>query len=183
MLLLFYSFWKERNLIMSCIILELVSHIRNFSLFFSLFLWNFFLCYCSSFIYKGGICSLKKQHLSKFSLFSFYIFVTLVGNSLPISQVREDVAAAYIHETEWRATELLLPYKKMCLQRKVRKFSWLLKFDVMQLQETRVWTTCVILNAGGGRHCYNWIKRCAKCNSRQGCWVSHYQAHYWFSFS
>lgn len=44
---------------------------------------------------------------------------TPMGNLLPISQVREDVAAAYKKELEWQANEMLLPYKKMCAQRKV----------------------------------------------------------------
>ncbi|KAG4190636.1 hypothetical protein ERO13_A07G042900v2 [Gossypium hirsutum] len=43
---------------------------------------------------------------------------TPMGNLLPISQVREDVAAAYKKELEWQANEMLLPYK-MCAQRKV----------------------------------------------------------------
>ena len=42
-----------------------------------------------------------------------------MGNSIPISQVRDDVAAAYRKEVEWQATEKLLPYKKMCTQKKV----------------------------------------------------------------
>ncbi|XWS36979.1 hypothetical protein CRYUN_Cryun19dG0003900 [Craigia yunnanensis] len=44
---------------------------------------------------------------------------TPMGNSLPISQVRDDVAAAYKKEVEWQKNEMLLPYKKMCAQRKV----------------------------------------------------------------
>ncbi|OMO94849.1 hypothetical protein CCACVL1_05766 [Corchorus capsularis] len=45
---------------------------------------------------------------------------TPMGNSLPISQVRDDVADAYKKEVEWRTNEMLLPYKKMCAQRKVQ---------------------------------------------------------------
>ena len=48
----------------------------------------------------------------------------LVGNSLPISQVRDDVAAAYKKEVEWQTNEMLIPYKKMCAQRKVPSFSY-----------------------------------------------------------
>ncbi|TXG70590.1 hypothetical protein EZV62_005525 [Acer yangbiense] len=44
---------------------------------------------------------------------------TAMGNSIPISQVRDDVAAAYKKEMEWQTSKLLLPYKKMCTQRKV----------------------------------------------------------------
>lgn len=42
-----------------------------------------------------------------------------MGNFIPISQVRDDVAAAYKKEVEWQAAEKLLPYKRMCSQRKV----------------------------------------------------------------
>ncbi|OMO52195.1 hypothetical protein COLO4_37371 [Corchorus olitorius] len=45
---------------------------------------------------------------------------TPMGNSLPISQVRDDVADAYKKEVEWQTNEMLLPYKKMCAQRKVQ---------------------------------------------------------------
>ncbi|KAF4364939.1 hypothetical protein F8388_020653 [Cannabis sativa] len=44
---------------------------------------------------------------------------TAMGNFLPISDVREDIAEAYKTEMHWKTIELLLPYKKMCLQRKV----------------------------------------------------------------
>lgn len=44
---------------------------------------------------------------------------TPMGNSIPLSQVREDVAAAYIKEVEWQTIERLLPYKKLCTQKKV----------------------------------------------------------------
>ena len=44
-----------------------------------------------------------------------------MGNFIPISQVRDDVAVAYKKEMEWRTTELLLPYRKLCLIRKVNK--------------------------------------------------------------
>jgi hypothetical protein len=44
----------------------------------------------------------------------------LVGNFIPISQVREDVASAYRKEAEWQASNMLVPFQKMCAQRKVR---------------------------------------------------------------
>ncbi|CAJ2638538.1 unnamed protein product [Trifolium pratense] len=47
------------------------------------------------------------------------IHVHAVGNLLPISQVRDDVAAAYRQEVEWQTNQMLLPFKKMCEQRKV----------------------------------------------------------------
>lgn len=42
-----------------------------------------------------------------------------VGNYIPISQVRDDVAAAFVKEVEWEVTAKLRPYKKMCDLRKV----------------------------------------------------------------
>ncbi|KAL0304060.1 UNVERIFIED_CONTAM: U-box domain-containing protein 52 [Sesamum radiatum] len=44
---------------------------------------------------------------------------TPMGNLIPITQVRDDVATAFRKEVEWQATEKLLPYKRMCDQRKV----------------------------------------------------------------
>lgn len=43
-----------------------------------------------------------------------------VGNYIPISQVRDDVAAAFVKEVEWEVTAKLRPYKKMCDLRKVK---------------------------------------------------------------
>ncbi|KAK6131825.1 hypothetical protein DH2020_034443 [Rehmannia glutinosa] len=45
---------------------------------------------------------------------------TPMGNFIPISQVRDDIAAAFRKEVEWQVTEKLLPYKRMCSQRKVQ---------------------------------------------------------------
>ncbi|CAA0836685.1 U-box domain-containing protein 35 [Striga hermonthica] len=50
---------------------------------------------------------------------------TPMGNYIPISQVREDIASAFKKEMESQITEKLLPYKKMCSQRKVKKCMWL----------------------------------------------------------
>lgn len=44
---------------------------------------------------------------------------TPMGNSIPLSQVREDVAAAYIKEVEWQTNEMLLPFKTLCARKKV----------------------------------------------------------------
>ncbi|KAJ4706603.1 Protein kinase domain [Melia azedarach] len=44
---------------------------------------------------------------------------TPMGNFIPIEQVRDDVADAYKKEIEWQTDRVLLPYKKMCAQRKV----------------------------------------------------------------
>ncbi|KAK4838969.1 hypothetical protein QYF36_017994 [Acer negundo] len=43
----------------------------------------------------------------------------VIDNSIHISQVRDDVAAAYKKEMEWQTSKLLLLYKKMCSQRDV----------------------------------------------------------------
>lgn len=57
--------------------------------------------------------------LKEISPFDILHFLFLVGNLIPVSQVREDVVAAYKKEVEWRTSEMLLPYKKVCAQRKV----------------------------------------------------------------
>ncbi|RVW86225.1 U-box domain-containing protein 35 [Vitis vinifera] len=44
----------------------------------------------------------------------------LVGNSIPLSQVRDDVAEAYLEEMGWQTSEMLLPYKTMFLHKKVQ---------------------------------------------------------------
>nr|CAD1821717.1 unnamed protein product [Ananas comosus var. bracteatus] len=54
---------------------------------------------------------------------------TPVGNYIPISNVREDVASAYKKEMEWRANAMLLPYKKMCSQKKVEAEAVIIEAD------------------------------------------------------
>jgi len=54
---------------------------------------------------------------------------TPMGNFIPISQVREDVASAYRKEAEWQASNMLLPFKKMCAQKKVEAEAVLLESD------------------------------------------------------
>lgn len=54
---------------------------------------------------------------------------TPMGNFIPISQVREDVASAYRKEEEWRASNMLVPFQKMCAQRKVEAEAVLLESD------------------------------------------------------
>lgn len=43
-----------------------------------------------------------------------------MGNSIPLSQVRDDIATAFKQEVEWQTNEKLIPYKKMCAQKKVK---------------------------------------------------------------
>ncbi|XP_010546147.1 PREDICTED: U-box domain-containing protein 52 [Tarenaya hassleriana] len=45
---------------------------------------------------------------------------TPMGNTIPISEVRDDVASAYRQEVEWNTSEVLRPYLKMCERRKVQ---------------------------------------------------------------
>ena len=42
-----------------------------------------------------------------------------MGNTIPISEVRDDVVAAYRQEVLWQAEDVLKPYKKMFERRKV----------------------------------------------------------------
>ncbi|KAK9084004.1 hypothetical protein Scep_030475 [Stephania cephalantha] len=44
---------------------------------------------------------------------------TPMGNYIPISPVRDDVAAAYKKGMEWKASKMLLPYKQLCSEKKV----------------------------------------------------------------
>ncbi|KAK9163061.1 hypothetical protein Syun_003963 [Stephania yunnanensis] len=41
-----------------------------------------------------------------------------LGNYIPISPVRDDVAAAYKKGMEWKASKMLLPYKQLCSEKK-----------------------------------------------------------------
>lgn len=52
---------------------------------------------------------------------------TPMGNYVPISRVRDDVASAYREEVEWQARNMLLPFKKMCAQRQVEAEAVLLE--------------------------------------------------------
>eukprot|EP00268_Persea_americana_P020175 TRINITY_DN20403_c0_g1_i7.p1 TRINITY_DN20403_c0_g1~~TRINITY_DN20403_c0_g1_i7.p1 ORF type:complete len:665 (-),score=127.29 TRINITY_DN20403_c0_g1_i7:642-2636(-) len=54
---------------------------------------------------------------------------TEMGNYLPISNVRDDVASAYKKEIEWRTNAVLLPYKKMCSQKKVEAEAVVIEAD------------------------------------------------------
>lgn len=52
---------------------------------------------------------------------------TPMGSFIPISQVREDVVAAFRKDVEWQTSENLLPYKMLCTNRKVQ-------VEVLQLE-------------------------------------------------
>lgn len=58
--------------------------------------------------------------------------VLAVGNSIPITQVREDVAAAYKKDVEWQTTERMLPFRKIITQKKVSAHGSFQTFFVMQ---------------------------------------------------
>ena len=42
-----------------------------------------------------------------------------MGNLIPVPQVRDDVAAAYKKEIEWQRTEMIVPFQKTLIQKKV----------------------------------------------------------------
>lgn len=44
---------------------------------------------------------------------------TPMGNVIPLSQVRNDVATAFRKEVEWGKNQMMLPFKRLCEQRKV----------------------------------------------------------------
>ncbi|KAF1869635.1 hypothetical protein Lal_00017210, partial [Lupinus albus] len=44
---------------------------------------------------------------------------TPMGNVIPLSQVRNDIVTAFRNEVEWQTNRMLLPFKKLCEQRKV----------------------------------------------------------------
>ncbi|XP_010555606.1 PREDICTED: U-box domain-containing protein 35 isoform X2 [Tarenaya hassleriana] len=44
---------------------------------------------------------------------------TPMGNAIPISEVRDDVAAAYRQEVKWQAMEMIKPFEKICERKKV----------------------------------------------------------------
>ncbi|KAF3796283.1 U-box domain-containing protein 35 [Nymphaea thermarum] len=54
---------------------------------------------------------------------------TPMGNSLPISKVREDIVAAYRKEIEWQTNTKLLPFKQMCAKRQVEVEILLIESD------------------------------------------------------
>ncbi|KAK9130798.1 hypothetical protein Sjap_011285 [Stephania japonica] len=49
----------------------------------------------------------------------FNVVILQVGNYIPISQVRDDVATAYKKEMEWKTSKRLLPHKQLCSEKKV----------------------------------------------------------------
>ncbi|XP_011028465.1 PREDICTED: U-box domain-containing protein 35-like isoform X2 [Populus euphratica] len=54
---------------------------------------------------------------------------TPMGNFIPISQVRDDVAAAYKKEKEWQTLQMLLPFKSICTRKKVQVDIVLIELD------------------------------------------------------
>lgn len=52
---------------------------------------------------------------------NFLFIVSSVGNSIPISQVRDDVVAAFRKDVEWQTSEKLHPYKMLCTRLKVNR--------------------------------------------------------------
>ncbi|GAU33086.1 hypothetical protein TSUD_227450 [Trifolium subterraneum] len=54
---------------------------------------------------------------------------TPMGDVLPISQVRNDVANAFRREVEWQTNQMLLPFKSLCEQRKVHVYVVVIESD------------------------------------------------------
>ncbi|XP_020263497.1 U-box domain-containing protein 35-like isoform X2 [Asparagus officinalis] len=54
---------------------------------------------------------------------------TPMGNYIPISKVRDDIASAYRKDVETQTTSMLQPYKKMCNQRKVEAEAVVIEAD------------------------------------------------------
>ncbi|XP_011654847.1 U-box domain-containing protein 35 isoform X2 [Cucumis sativus] len=80
----------------------------------------------SKYIIRWSLEKFLPEGIIDFRLLHFIPRITSVptpskplGNAIPISQVREDVAAAYRKEIWWHTSEKLLPFKKMFAQRKV----------------------------------------------------------------
>lgn len=77
----------------------------------------------SKYIIRWSLDKFLPEGITDFKLLHVIPRITSVptpmGNSIPISQVRDDVAAAYRKEIGWQTSEKLLPYKKMFAERKV----------------------------------------------------------------
>ncbi|XP_057527836.1 U-box domain-containing protein 35-like isoform X2 [Amaranthus tricolor] len=54
---------------------------------------------------------------------------TPMGNLIPVPQVRDDVAAAYKKEIEWQRTEMIVPFQKTLIQKKVQAELVLIEAD------------------------------------------------------
>ncbi|KAJ6309310.1 hypothetical protein OIU76_018828 [Salix suchowensis] len=54
---------------------------------------------------------------------------TPMGNFIPISQVRDDIASAYKKEKEWQTLQMLLPFKNICTRKKVHGDIVLIELD------------------------------------------------------
>ncbi|KAJ6395018.1 hypothetical protein OIU77_024099 [Salix suchowensis] len=54
---------------------------------------------------------------------------TPMGNFIPISQVRDDIASAYKKEKEWQTLQMLLPFKNICTRKKVQGDIVLIELD------------------------------------------------------
>ncbi|CAK9135125.1 unnamed protein product [Ilex paraguariensis] len=78
----------------------------------------------SKFVVKWALEKFVPEGKVMFKLLHVRPMITAVptpmGNFISLSQARDDVVAAYKKEVEWQTTEKLLPYKKMCAQRKVQ---------------------------------------------------------------
>jgi hypothetical protein len=65
--------------------------------------------------HSSNVHALLHQYIVLLLYFTFLLFV--VGNYVPIDQVRDDIASAYEKEVECPALNMLLMYKNMCDQK------------------------------------------------------------------
>ncbi|GAB4825904.1 hypothetical protein Ancab_008771 [Ancistrocladus abbreviatus] len=81
----------------------------------------------SKYIFKWAIDKFVPEGEVAFKLIHVYPKITgvptpklfPVGNILPFSQVREDVAITYKKDVEWQKRELFIPFQKLCDSKKV----------------------------------------------------------------
>ncbi|KAK9130785.1 hypothetical protein Sjap_011272 [Stephania japonica] len=85
---------------------------------------------------KWGLERFSDEGNVRFKLLHVRVRITTVptpmGNYIPISQVRDDVATAYKKEMEWKTSKRLLPHKQLCSEKKRRLYK--LKRMMYQLQ-------------------------------------------------
>ncbi|KAL8160302.1 hypothetical protein V2J09_001839 [Rumex salicifolius] len=90
----------------------------------------------SKYVIKWALEKFMSESNVTFKLFHIYPPITAVptpmGTLIPITQVREDVANAYRKEAEWQKTEIILPYQRLCIYKKVPTEIVLIESDDIQ---------------------------------------------------
>lgn len=98
------------------------------------------------FVKENNLCATVKLILP---YISYQIIVIQVLNLSPVSQVGENINAAYIKEVEWTTNQMLCPYKKMCSYRKVFCLSYFLSKIIPRSKSV----ISIIFNLGTSRRC------------------------------